>query len=513
MNKHFDAEQIARDAAARASGDAQPEPWSEPDMSVLRLSRRAPPELPLATFGRDWAKWITEAADAAAAAPDHVAANLLASASALIGHARWAQATPGWSEPPHLWLATVGDSGTNKSAAGDALQRHILPALELRMLGDFPERLAEWRAQAEEGKARIEQWQKDVRAAAKEGSAPPTPPDDAEPPEPQAPRLTMTDVTIEKMAVTLADAAPKGVLIARDELAGWLLGMTSYNDAGRQFWLEAHGGRPYRVDRQKLANPIIVPRLAVAVMGSTQPEKIATIFRDADDGLLARFAWTWPDQRPFRLSRTAPEIQWATAALDRLRMLDLAADDQGVFRPVNVPLEDAAVAMMERFGQDMQASQQEAGGLLRSAYGKARGLALRLSLVLAMLRWCGRDGYAPPPATIDEDALAAACDLVADYFMPMAERVYGDAAATTAERNAATLARWIHKAKPDHVHIRTMLREVRLPGLSNADAIRTAAEVLIEADWLRPTPPQRGFQTRPKAFYPVNPALLDGAAR
>lgn len=319
----------------------------------------------------------------------------------------------------------------------------------------------------------------------------------------------MSDATIEKVAATLADAAPKGVLIARDEVAGFLVGMTTYNDAGRQFWLEAHGGRPFRVDRQKHAKPLIVPRLAVAVMGSTQPEKIATMFREADDGLLARFAWAWPDQRPFRLSRAAPEIQWATAALDRLRMLDLARDEEGDTQPVYVPLEEAAISMMERFGQEMQARQQEAGGLLRSAYGKARGLALRLALALTMLRWCGQDGYAPPPATISEDVLGAACDLVADYFMPMAERVYGDAAATTAERNAATLARWIRKAKPDHVHIRSLLRDVRLPGLTNADAIRDAAEVLIEAEWLRP-PPRSTQQGRAKVAFPVNPALLDG---
>lgn len=495
--------------AKQGNAEDAPAPWGEPDMTVLRMSRRPPPEMPLDVFGPRWSRWISEAADAAATAPDYVAVALLASASALVGHARWAQAVPGWSEPPHLWLATVGDSGTNKSAAADALQRHVLPTLENRMLADFPDRLAEWRAKAEEGKARIEAWQQEVRRAQKDGLAPPAAPTDAEPAEPQAPRLVMSDATIEKVAATLADAAPKGLVIARDELAGWLLGMTNYNDAGRQFWLEAHGGRPFRVDRQKHAKPLIVPRLAVAVMGSTQPEKIATMFREADDGLLARFAWAWPDQRPFRLSRTAPELQWATAALDRLRMLDLTRNEEGDTQPVYVPLEEAAIGMMERFGQDMQARQQEAGGLLRSAYGKARGLALRLSLVLTMLRWCGQDGYAPPPGTISEDVLGAACDLVADYFMPMAERVYGDAAATTAERNAATLARWIRKAKPDHVHIRSLLRDVRLPGLTNADAIRDAAEVLIEAEWLRP-PPRSTQQGRAKVAFPVNPALLDG---
>ena len=165
--------------------------------------------------------------------------------------------------------------------------------------------------------------------------------------------------------------------------------------------------------------------------------------------------------------------------------------------------------MMEAFGQDMQRRQAEAGGLLRSAYGKARGMALRLSLVLTMLRWCGAGGFAEPPAEIDVEAFGAACDLVADYFMPTAERVFGDAASSRPERNAATLARWIDRTKPREVHVRTLQREVRLPGLNNAEAIHAAAGVLVEAGWLA-EPPAGGHQSPKRQAYAVNPAILVG---
>jgi hypothetical protein len=62
-------------------------------------------------------------------------------------------------------------------------------------------------------------------------------------------------------------------------------------------------------------------------------------------------------------------------------------------------------------------------------------------------------------------AFLAAAMLVAEYFMPMAERVYGDVAATPTERNAATPARWIVKTKAREVHVRFLQREARLPGL------------------------------------------------
>jgi hypothetical protein len=405
----------------------------------------------------------------------------------------------------------VGDSGSSKSPGADTLLRDVLPVIEQRMQHDFPDRLREWKAAAEMQSVALDQWKADVKAARKMGSPAPLPPADGIASEPQAPRLRQSDVTVERVATLLATAAQKGLLIVRDELAGWLLGLNAYNDAGRAFWIEAYGGRPYRLERVKSPEPIIIPRLAVAVTGSTQPEKLAAMFRDADDGLLARFVWAWPDPLTFQLGKKVPAVLWAVEALDRLRLLDLAPDDQPdqTSRPIMVPLAPDALAMMEVFGQDMQRRQQEAGGLLRSAYAKARGLALRLSLVLAMLRWCGDGGMTPPPVVIGEDVFGDACDLVADYFIPMAERVYGDAAATQGERNAATLARWIKREGVSEVHVRRLQREVRLPGLNTADAIHSAAAVLVEAGWLLAPTAGGGTAGRPRAAYTVNPLVLE----
>jgi Protein of unknown function (DUF3987) len=273
--------------------------WPEPDMGVSRLHRRAPPKLPIEVFGPAWGDWSTAASEAAACPIDYVAAPLLASTSVLIGHARWAEASPGWSEPPHLWVGGVGDSGDGKSPGADCLLRSVLPEIERCMAADHPDRLREWRASVEFERAADQRWEEDVRAAQKRAAPPPLPPVRTTGPEPQSPRLRQNDVTIEKAASLLATAAPKGLLIVRDELAGWIGGMNSYNDAGRAFWIEAYGGRPYRVERVKHPEPIVIPRLAVALYGTTQPEKIGLLMRGADDGLLARILWTWPDMIPF----------------------------------------------------------------------------------------------------------------------------------------------------------------------------------------------------------------------
>ena len=219
--------------------------WDEPDRGVLQLRRRPPPTLPLEVFGETWKQWIIDAAAAAACPGDYVVAPLLASVSTLIGNARWAQASPGWSEPPHLWVVAVGDSGTGKSPGADCLLRDVLPEIERRMIGDYPDRLREWQAAVEFDKIAKKRWQDDLRTAQENKKPlPPMPLPVASPIAPEKPRLRQHDVTIEQVAAILATAAPKGAMMVRDEIAGWLTGMDAYNPAGRAFWLEAYGGRP-----------------------------------------------------------------------------------------------------------------------------------------------------------------------------------------------------------------------------------------------------------------------------
>jgi hypothetical protein len=489
------------------AGDVEltPEPWPDPDLAVLRQHRRAPPRLLLDMLG-GWGDWIVETARSAACPPDYVMLPLFSSTSALIGHARWAGGGPGWIEPPHVWTGAIGDSGDGKSPGMDCLMRDVLPEIERKMQVDFPDRLREWQAEAELHAAKNAKWKSEVQDAHAKGLPPPLPPAETLPPEPQSPRLRQHDVTLEKVAELLAAAAPKGVVIVRDELSGWIDGMNVYNEAGRAFWVEAYGGRPYRVERKKFPEPLIIPRLAVAVAGGTQPDKIAKLVTDADDGLLARMLWAWPEPIPFRLGERAPGAEWAIDRLDRLRELDLRTDERGP-RPIIVPLTAEAKTLMEQFGREMQRQREFAGGLLRSAYGKARGQALRLALIIEHLWWCV--GFGDPPSEISARAFEAAARLMSEYFMPMAERVYGDAALTEEDRNAATLARWIWRKHPQEVYVRDLLRIVRLPGLTTAALITKAAGVLVDAGWLRdPDPTKAGFVPgRTRRSYPVNPRL------
>jgi hypothetical protein len=479
--------------------------WPAPDPGVLRLYRKPPPPFPHEVLGPNWSPWVCGAGKAATAPVDYVGAPLLSCASTLIGNARWPQAWPGWREPPHIWTGAVGFSGDSKSPAADCLLRDVLPVIEQRMRGDFDARFFEWSVAHDLAAADADVWRAAVRTAKKNGEKIPARPAPFEQDEPYPPTVRFNDMTIENVASVLATIAPKGVLIVRDEMVGWITGMPAYNASGRPFWVETFGGRHYRTGRNKNKKPVDVPRLVVGFYGSAQPDRLAALLaKDPDDGLLARILWFWPDPIEFDSSTVTPNVSWAIEAFDRLRMLEMT---EGPFpEPIIVQLENAARELMVTFARAMQDARKNVSGLLRSAYGKARGLALRLSLVLEFLWWCGRDGAEPPPMTISVAALTAATRVVTEYFLPIAEAVYGDAAVLTVERNAAAIARWIVNTRATELYVRDMQRKHRLPGLRTAEDIRAAADFLVDSEWLVSPPPGTNVG-RTRVAYKVNPLV------
>jgi hypothetical protein len=201
--------------------------WPQPDPGVLNVYRREPPAFPLAVLGEAWGMWVGDAAEASACPVDYVALPLLSSASALIGHARWAEAAPGWAEPPVLWTGTVGDSGVGKTHAAACVLNQVLPPLERRMRADYADRFTEWAVDYDLAKAKTAAWQAAARKAEKKGETPPEHPPLYDIEEPQEPCLRQTDFSVEKLALLLASSAPKGLLLVRNELAGLIFGVNT----------------------------------------------------------------------------------------------------------------------------------------------------------------------------------------------------------------------------------------------------------------------------------------------
>jgi hypothetical protein len=243
------------------------------------------------------------------------------------------------------------------------------------------------------------------------------------------------------------------------------------------------------------------------VLGGTQPDRLVDLLAGPDDGLTSRFLWFWPDPvPPYRPKRLA-DNRAAGAALRRLSQLPLVPGEQGAMQPLVCRLADPAADVFQAWRLKHAADQP--GGLLAGAYGKAPGQLLRLALVLEHLWWCG-SATALPPTLISVPAIQAAAGLIEDYFLPMAARVFGDAALPDGDRHAATLARWIVANRPQKVNARDIRRKAGLPGLKQSENVALAISTLVEADWLRPAFERAGDTSgRQRQDYEVNPRLWE----
>jgi putative DNA primase/helicase len=479
------------------------------DLSPLRHGRAKPPALPIDLLG-SWADWINQAAEAANAPSDYVVAALLAAASGAIGNARWAEAWEGWSEPPALWIAAVGDPSSGKSPSADLVFAG-LRRIEAEELQAFEPIKQQQEAKREFAEAAAAQWKDSIKSAVKQGQTPPPMPDAAIVPEDLSPpRLLIQDTTPEALAGILR-TNERGILSTRDELSGWLGGMDRYNAGGeRAFWIEAYGGRPFRVDR-KGSKSFSIPRLLCSVFGGVQPDKFASLVAGGDDdGLAARFLWIWPEPRPFARPKRAADANRIFEAVKRLRSLPMIEGEHGP-QPFYVRCTDEAAALLEEWCAEQLGVTHHGGNLLRSWRGKGRGHILRLALVLEFLEWAFF-GDTPPPASIGNAAMARAVALYAEYLVPMAQRVFGDAALPEPERDAGAIAQFIVATKLDAVNVRDIYRK-RVGGITDAPRAHRAVDVLVDAGWIFDASTREGATSgRKRGDYQINPSLW-GAIR
>ena len=171
--------------------------------------------------------------------PDYVAAPLLGVAGAAIGNARIASPWPGWLEPSVLWVAKIGTPSTGKTP-GDNAVLSLVARLEAGLAEGFDETLRQHQTDALAAKLAKEAWEDEVRTAVENGRPPPVMPERANIPRvPKRPRLKVADTTPEAMGL-LMEAHPKGLMLHRDELAGFLGGFDKYGGGSDSaFWARA----------------------------------------------------------------------------------------------------------------------------------------------------------------------------------------------------------------------------------------------------------------------------------
>lgn len=493
--------------------------WPMPDMSLLNGSRADPPEFPIRINDTDtkvlgyWSDWVEQKAEGAGVSADYIACLTLTVFGSLIGNARWVEAWPGWRHPPFIWVALVGDASSNKSPAMNA----IFPALadlETDLAHGFADTLRQHDALVEAAQLHSTEWKANVKTAIEQGRPPPSRPEKSvDPQSPERPRLVAGDTTIEALGDILY-GNPKGVLVKRDELSGWLTSFDRYSGGGdRSFWLECFNGDSYVIDRKKHKDdPINIRHLAVGVCGGLHPEKLQGLLFDApDDGLAARLLMCWPNSvpptRPINYSEAGP-FGPIGSCLKKLIELEMVDDGQGNTVPKILALTDDAAELFQSWRKKNYLEEQATSGLYRSHIGKFPGLVLRLSLILEFMHWNPVD---PEPENISAQSVSLACLLIHDYFQPMALRCYADAALPEADRNAAKIFKVLKATGLQKFNARMMGRQkvkgARFPRLKAAE--RNEALKILEDGYIIRAAPTRsgempGVQT---SDYVVNPGV------
>ena len=384
----------------------------------------------------------------------------------------------------------------------------LIQHAEDRMASGLDDLLCDYETRKLIAETKREFWKEEASRRIKSGDAPlPMPAEAADPSPPVRPRIRVADATTEKLGA-LAAALPRGLLLHRDELSGWLGGFDRYGGGGsdRAFAIEMYGGRSYRVDRMKSPEATFIRHLSVGVLGGIQPDKLSAVISGPDDGLPSRLLWAWPDKTPmFSLAREIASDADAQNAFGRLTELSMGSDEFGNPEPIRVRLSPEAENALEEFAQEMDVRANDATGLFAGSLGKARGHVLRLSLVIEYLWWCS-DPSVKEPEHISVHAVNAAAALMESYFIPMAERIYGDAAIPAVDRAAMVLVKYLRKSGLSTFNARMVRREIG-GALRNASTMEAACATLVDVGLIRALPKQPGAGRKPLDFE-VNTSVL-----
>jgi Protein of unknown function (DUF3987)/Bifunctional DNA primase/polymerase, N-terminal/Primase C terminal 1 (PriCT-1) len=333
-------------------------------------------------------------------------------------------------------------------------------------------------------------------------------------------RYIVQDPTVEKLGELLREN-PRGLLLLRDELAGWLRTLDKPGREGdREFYLESwNGAQPFTSDRIGRGT-VHIPSVTLSIFGGVQPGKLQTYITGAveegqgADGLLQRFqVLIWPDSIPdwedVDRAPDAASLRQAFVVFDCLNKLSpfqLRAEpvEEGSLHAVRF---DAAAQEFfnywrNRLEKRLRSTELDGQAAFEAHLAKYRSLMPSLALLFHLTEVAvGTAGNLGRVGLHHAEMAAAWCDFLEAH----AKKVYG---VEGPENAALLLADHIWEGK---VQDGASCREVYRHGWANLDTpekVMSASRVLEECLWVRleerPPGPEGG---RPSFRLRLNPKL------
>jgi hypothetical protein len=457
--------------------------------------------------------YVLDVADRQQAPPDFAAVTALCGLAAVIGNRVRIRPKQNddWEVVPNLWGAIVGRPSAMKSpsmkaalapiyAMEDELRETWIEDIKAVEINDALSGL-----DAKDAKKKAEKALKSGdREGAREILANLVEDDD----KPPCPRIVVNDTTVEKLG-ELLNENPRGLLLIRDELPGFLAHMESGEHQGeRAFYLEAYNGNGRFTYDRIGRGTVHIESCTVSIIGGVQPSRIAPIVRAAisganNDGLIQRLQMTvWPDD--------AGSWHW----VDRKPNVEARLTYEKVFRDLyNLSMGDTGKPAILRFSPASQTLFQEwtteihveaHSGSLSSALESHILKMPKVVASLALLFELADGGR----FEVNEAAMLRALGW-ADYLRSHANRLYS-AGETMAADGARLIVERRHQL-PESFTLRDIQRK-GWASLADRDAVISAIELLVATHHCREVPPvvhQAGG--RPSISYIWNPSLkLEG---
>lgn len=370
--------------------------------------------------------YLQESAETLGCDPGYIALPMLSAIAGAVGNSRCIQLKRGWTEPAVIWSAIIGESGTMKSPAFNIALKPV-EQKQQKALKQYQFDMAEYKEdlnKCEEGQT--------------------------QPDRPTCQRLIVDNTTIEALG-ELLESSPKGLLLARDELAGWLGSFNAYksgksgsDEAG---WLSMFRAERVFVDRKTGDKKLIyIPRAAVSITGGIQPGILQRGFTQEhrESGLLARFLLAMPPRKRKIWTEREVDVGIEEAYIEMFENLldmQMKTDASGESYPLKLGLTPEAKAVMIPYLDAHNASGVDLEGEQAASWAKLEAYSARLSLMVHLIRVAGRDVSLRDEQTIDHYSVEAAVTLN-EWLKVESIRIYN---IFTAQAKKATCEKLVKK--------------------------------------------------------------------
>ena len=207
---------------------------------------------------------------------DYIAPSLLFVACAACGNSTVVQIINGWCEKPLLYLAIVGDRGTNKTSCFEFALNPVMRKddeeydkyVEAKAMYDM-----EMSKPLKERNTRVQ--------------------------EPDFCQTILSDFTPEVL-VRQHKANPRGLIVYFDELIGFIYSFNKYRSGSdEQMWTQLFAGSGVTVNRVS-SDPVKIDNTCISIFGGVQPGILKSFAKGkVQNGFMDRWIFAFPDKVPY----------------------------------------------------------------------------------------------------------------------------------------------------------------------------------------------------------------------